>query len=345
MNRIAVIALLIGLIGMTVFVGYALAPVDAVMFFLFASILIAITYFVSRAILAIFIPLVQLSIGIFRNTTSTNTDATSTENITTKHITNGIIYILLWTCSVCLFLAMPSISPTRKSDFQARLACMGRLHVISLAMQQYHNHYGTYPPPYLADENGRPLLSWRVLIIPFITREDYSDDYECIHLDEAWNSPHNRKCLEKFRGRNLYKCPAAMLNGPKNMDTNYLMILQDADHSPYNTKNSPDEQSKNKIVIAEVRESGIHWAEPKDLHISSMSYQINDPKTLGIGSFHRGLVHVLLNNGDIMYFLTEPPSEVKGIFIGTIDTDALEEEYINHYPLDAESEENQNTQQ
>jgi hypothetical protein len=54
-----------------------------------------------------------------------------------------------------------------------------------------HNYYGTYrqfPPAAVCGQDGKPLLSWRVLILPFIEQEAL---YKKFKLDEPWDSPHN----------------------------------------------------------------------------------------------------------------------------------------------------------
>ena len=44
------------------------------------------------------------------------------------------------------------------------------------------------PPPAISDQNGRRLLSWRVVILPCLEQNDL---YKQFHLDEPWDSPHN----------------------------------------------------------------------------------------------------------------------------------------------------------
>src|SRR6478672_5330638 len=48
-----------------------------------------------------------------------------------------------------------------------RMACSNHLKQIGIALQNYHDVYGSFPPAYVADANGRPMHSWRVLILPF----------------------------------------------------------------------------------------------------------------------------------------------------------------------------------
>jgi hypothetical protein len=45
------------------------------------------------------------------------------------------------------------------------------------------------------DKNGRPLLSWRVAILPYIEQEAL---YGRFHLDEPWDSPHNLELLKEM---------------------------------------------------------------------------------------------------------------------------------------------------
>ena len=46
----------------------------------------------------------------------------------------------------------------------------------------------------ILDPNGKPLLSWRVQILPYIEEQQLYQDF---HLDEPWDSEHNIKLLEK----------------------------------------------------------------------------------------------------------------------------------------------------
>ena len=39
---------------------------------------------------------------------------------------------------------------------------------IALAIHNYHDVYQRFPPAYVADEDGKPMHSWRVLVLEFI---------------------------------------------------------------------------------------------------------------------------------------------------------------------------------
>ncbi|MCA9206080.1 MAG: DUF1559 domain-containing protein, partial [Planctomycetales bacterium] len=44
----------------------------------------------------------------------------------------------------------------------------GPLNQLTLALHNYHDTFGSFPPAYVADAAGRPIHSWRVLILPYI---------------------------------------------------------------------------------------------------------------------------------------------------------------------------------
>ncbi len=49
-----------------------------------------------------------------------------------------------------------------------RMLCTKNLRQLSLALHNYHDRHGHFPPPYVADANGKPMHSWRVLILPHL---------------------------------------------------------------------------------------------------------------------------------------------------------------------------------
>jgi RNA polymerase sigma factor (sigma-70 family) len=65
---------------------------------------------------------------------------------------------------------------------------------LALAMVNYADtHQGRMPAPAIYGKDGKALLSWRVAILPYL---DLNSVYQQFHLDEPWDSPHNRKLLE-----------------------------------------------------------------------------------------------------------------------------------------------------
>lgn len=69
------------------------------------------------------------------------------------------------------------------------------LHQILIAIHEYEETHGHLPPAAICDEDGRPLLSWRVLLLPYLEEEPLFKEF---HLDEAWDSPRNLKLLQRM---------------------------------------------------------------------------------------------------------------------------------------------------
>lgn len=81
------------------------------------------------------------------------------------------------------------------TDVRKRINTICRLKQIGLAMHTYHDNHGRLPPVAIRDKQGRPLLSWRVLMLPFFEEQELYNEF---HLDEPWDSPHNIKLLPRM---------------------------------------------------------------------------------------------------------------------------------------------------
>jgi hypothetical protein len=66
---------------------------------------------------------------------------------------------------------------------------------LGLAMLNYQSEHGRFPPAVVYGEDGKPLYSWRVLILPFIEQDRI---YQRFKLDEPWDSPHNIQLLSEM---------------------------------------------------------------------------------------------------------------------------------------------------
>jgi hypothetical protein len=77
----------------------------------------------------------------------------------------------------------------------ARAQSSNNLKQLGLAMHNYNDTYQHLPPQATYDKNGKPMLSWRVMILPFIEGQNL---YNQFHLNEPWDSEHNKKLLAKM---------------------------------------------------------------------------------------------------------------------------------------------------
>src|SRR6516165_2689000 len=118
---------------------------------------------------------------------------------------------------VVVFLASPLIGVVVPSSFDSRGRpakrgqCKNNLMNIGLALHNYHDQFGSFPPACVADENGRPMHSWRVLILPFL---DQTPLYNQYRFDEPWDGPNNKKLADTILA--VYNCPSDDHGGPGN---------------------------------------------------------------------------------------------------------------------------------
>jgi hypothetical protein len=65
---------------------------------------------------------------------------------------------------------------------------------IGLAHHSYQDVNG-FMAQDVVDKDGKPLLSWRVHLLPYIEQDNL---YRLFKLDEAWDSDNNKKLIEKM---------------------------------------------------------------------------------------------------------------------------------------------------
>jgi prepilin-type processing-associated H-X9-DG protein len=207
---------------------------------------------------------------------------------------------LAWAVAGILFfgVAVALLLPAKCSSREAarRAQCTNNLKQIALAMHIYHEKYGCLPPAYVADAKGHPLHSWRVLLLPYLEQGGL---YDRLKLDEPWDSPHNHSLLQNEYAAQEFHCPSAL--NPKDK-TSYVMIvgpgtISDGPHSV--RLEDIKDGTLYTIMIVEVKDSGIHWAEPRDLTFEGMDFRVKDPGGKGINSDHPTVANVLFADGAV----------------------------------------------
>src|SRR5207248_5784084 len=89
---------------------------------------------------------------------------------------------------------------------------------IALAAHAYHDVNGTFPPAATCDKKGKPQLSWRVLVLPYIEQDNL---YKQFKLDEPWDSDNNKKLIAKMPP--VYAMPGK--SKPGDTDTYYRVFV------------------------------------------------------------------------------------------------------------------------
>lgn len=152
----------------------------------------------------------------------------------------------------------------------ARLsACRNNLRYIGMALQSYHDNYGRFPPQYVTDSDGRPMHSWRVLILPYLPDSDAKAAYEEYRFNEPWNSQHNQKLADE--AEHFFRCRTARdLEPGSKFTTHYVAVVGPDTAWPERGKtclNDFGDGTANTVMLVEIADSDIHWMEPRDLSL------------------------------------------------------------------------------
>jgi len=107
---------------------------------------------------------------------------------------------------VLAWILLPPRSYVR--DAANRMLAQSKLREAAIAMHNYHHDHNHMPPPSINATDGRPLLSWRVIILPYIGQQEL---YREFHLNEPWDSEHNLKLIprmpDSYKSVGKVNCP------------------------------------------------------------------------------------------------------------------------------------------
>lgn len=205
-----------------------------------------------------------------------------------------ILVIILIVGLLIGFLLLPVTRDVRPAV--RRSACKNHLKQIGLALHNYHDEYGSFPPAYTVDADGRRLHSWRTLILPFI---DEGPLYSQIDLAQPWDSPANAALHADIP--ECYRCPSA--ESPRG-ETTYVAVVDAQTVWPgaesCQLKDITDGTS-NTILVIECVNAHIHWMEPRDLTLDMALTGLNSDATGSPSSGHVGGWHVLVSDGAVRF--------------------------------------------
>jgi hypothetical protein len=191
------------------------------------------------------------------------------------------VSILAW------LLSASCLSVMRASGLALKLemVCVHNMKQIALALHQYEQHYGSLPPAYIPDAQGKPMHSWRVLILPFM---EYEALYKQYDFSEPWDGPNNRKLHDVTLPE--YSCPCDPRDNRCQGMTSYVAVTGEATAwpGPRGARLSHIRDGAEKtILLVEMANSGIHWLEPRDLSFSDMDFHVNGTPRNSISSEHK----------------------------------------------------------
>ncbi len=163
----------------------------------------------------------------------------------------------------------PDIAEARQAFLVGQSA--GHLRNVIHGILKVQREQKAFPALYSVDASGRPLLSWRVHILPAL---GFQELYDRFHLDEPWDSPHNRKLIEAMP--DVFRSPG---NSTPKGKTPYLAVKIEKGvwQVPEAGENGDSSDDKATIVnphstiglIEVAARDSVIWTKPEDLEVDA----------------------------------------------------------------------------
>jgi hypothetical protein len=159
--------------------------------------------------------------------------------------------------AVGVFLFLPAVGSRPPQPVNT---CRNNLREVALSLQMYAEIHGTFPPPYVAEKNGKPMYSWRVLIQPYLEREDI---YKAYKFSEPWDGPNNRQLANVVIPP--FQCPSVSPTAGET--TVFAVVGPDAAWvaGRGRTHDEFSDGADQTLLLIEAVGRGVNWMEPKDL--------------------------------------------------------------------------------
>jgi hypothetical protein len=185
----------------------------------------------------------------------------------------------------------------RVQESTRRNQCVVNLKMLALALHNYHSDHGSFPPVCTTDSSGRPLHSWRVLLLPYLEREGL---YRKIRLDEPWNSPTNRGL--HALGPDVFFCPNDPARRAKGL-TSYLAVSGPGTVFPRTGRLMRLADlvgwSSNMPMIVESSDGAVHWMEPSEFEIDAVGAALNGSPLPTVSTGDSSGPHVGMADGSV----------------------------------------------
>lgn len=210
--------------------------------------------------------------------------------------------LLLVVAIVAVLIAL--LLPLRRSAGPAarRAQCTNNLKQIGLALYNYEREHGALPPAYTVDADGRPLHSWRTLILPYLEQEAL---FRTIDLSKPWDDPVNAGALATALP--VYRCPGT--DGAPNATTYLATTAPDGcliPGTPRRLAEVTDAREATIVVIEAGAEHAVPWMAPVDA---------GEGLVLSLGPnarlSHAGGMNACLVDGGVMFLKADTPARVR----------------------------------
>jgi hypothetical protein len=186
-------------------------------------------------------------------------------------------------------MAIPAIQAAREAARRAQ--SMNNMKQLVLGMLNHESAKKAFPAQANLGADGKPLLSWRVHILPFLEQEALHKEF---HLDEPWDSDHNKKLVERMPA--VFRNPSS--GAPPNTTT-YLMpvgpgTIGEAKEGVAIAKIT-DGTSWTVLLVEANDDRAVPWTKPDDWQYTP------DQPFAGLGGAHPGGFSAALCDGSVRF--------------------------------------------
>ncbi|MCC6493377.1 MAG: DUF1559 domain-containing protein [Pirellulales bacterium] len=195
------------------------------------------------------------------------------------------------TIGVLVALLLPAVQAAREAA--RRSVAQNNMNRIMLALHAYHAAQKKFPTQANYDAQGKPLLSWRVHILPYLDQDAL---YRQFHLDEPWDSDHNKQLIAQMP--EVYVEPSSSL-GPGEGKTHFVGVAGpgyffDDQGSPRSIKQITDGTSYTIALVQTDDKHAVIWTKPDD-----WTPDAKNPLA-GLGGVHPGAIFIAaLGDGSV----------------------------------------------
>ncbi len=179
---------------------------------------------------------------------------------------------------------------------------------IALSFHIYESTFGQMPPRAVCDKDGKPLLSWRVLILPYIEQTPLYNQFK---LDEPWDSPHNKKLIARMPA--IFKAPKRAAAGPG--ETFYQVFAGPKTLFPTPTTkpriSAILDGTANTFLVAEAG-TAVPWTKPDDIVIT-------DKMVPKLGGQFEKFLNVAFCDGSVRRVSRKAPEKSLRVYIDPAD--------------------------
>lgn len=207
-----------------------------------------------------------------------------------------MVFVVGGILAVMLALFLPSVRRGGTLGAAGRIHSMNNVKNITLALHNYESRYHALPPAFTVDADGKPLHSWRTMILPYL---DEKALYETIDLSKPWDDPVN--AVARQATIMVYRSPVADLQ-PQH--TTYLAIVTPdsclRSREPRLFSDLIDPLSDTVMVMEVNATQSVEWMSPQDADESMVL-------AFGVGtqSAHKGGTPVGMVDGSVTFLSSE----------------------------------------